>query len=70
MLANDANALVGVHRVHGVNRTGYMICWYLIQTMGWEPETAIDAFENARGEIMEREGKYGKCIRSLMDKEW
>lgn len=33
--------LIGVHCTHGLNRTGYFICRYLIQKMGLTPADAI-----------------------------
>ena len=36
------DSLIGVHCTHGLNRTGYMICRYLIQKLKWEPKKAID----------------------------
>nr|XP_028585664.1 uncharacterized protein LOC114597345 isoform X1 [Podarcis muralis]XP_028585665.1 uncharacterized protein LOC114597345 isoform X1 [Podarcis muralis] len=47
---NAENAkLIGVHCTNGINRTGYLICRYLIDVEGWDPETAIQAFGEARG---------------------
>ena len=37
-----SDALIGVHCTHGVNRTGYLICRYLIEKMDWDPQKAID----------------------------
>lgn len=34
--------LIGVHCTHGLNRTGYMICRYLVEVDGWDVDTAID----------------------------
>ena len=36
------DALIGVHCTHGLNRTGYMVCRYLIQKLKWDPQKAID----------------------------
>ncbi|XP_012281096.1 uncharacterized protein LOC105700088 [Orussus abietinus] len=47
--------LVGVHCTHGVNRTGYLICRYLVQQLGWECQDSIKAFEEARGHTFDRE---------------
>ncbi|KAK2501706.1 hypothetical protein MC885_007411, partial [Smutsia gigantea] len=33
--------LIGVHCTNGINRTGYLICRYLIDVEGWDPDTAI-----------------------------
>ena len=49
------DGLIGVHCTHGLNRTGYLICRYLIEKEDWDPETAIDAFNQARGHQLERE---------------
>ena len=68
ILNNDPNALIGVHDVNGINRTGYMICRYLIEKRGWNPQEAMDAFNNTRGEKMETAGKYRKCIQDLKER--
>lgn len=47
--------IVGVHCTHGINRTGYLICRYLVQQLGWELENCLKAFESARGYPIERE---------------
>ncbi|KAG5340957.1 PTP5 phosphatase, partial [Acromyrmex heyeri] len=36
--------LVGVHCTHGVNRTGYLICRYLIQQLGWDTQDSLKAY--------------------------
>ncbi|VDK43417.1 unnamed protein product [Anisakis simplex] len=54
--------LIGVHCTHGLNRTGYMICRYLIEVLGWEPQTAIRQFELSRGYKIERE-QYVQSLR-------
>ncbi|XP_020288464.1 RNA/RNP complex-1-interacting phosphatase [Pseudomyrmex gracilis] len=46
--------LIGVHCTHGVNRTGYLICRYLIQQLGWEFRESVKAFGEARGYPVER----------------
>lgn len=33
--------LIGVHCTHGLNRTGYLICRYLIDVDGMEPAAAV-----------------------------
>ncbi|CAD6245237.1 GSCOCG00013597001-RA-CDS [Cotesia congregata] len=47
--------LIGVHCTHGLNRTGYLVCRFLIQQQGWDITEAIKAFEDARGHSIERE---------------
>jgi atypical dual specificity phosphatase len=46
--------LIGVHCTHGLNRTGYFVCRYLMARMGFEPQEAIDAFDEARGHRQRR----------------
>ena len=41
--------VVIVHCKHGLNRTGFFICNWLIKSVGIKPTTAIKLFENARG---------------------
>jgi atypical dual specificity phosphatase len=41
--------VMGVHCTHGINRTGYIICTFMVERLGWEPQAAIDAFGVARG---------------------
>ncbi|XP_039727591.1 uncharacterized protein LOC120609268 isoform X1 [Pteropus medius] len=45
----ENDKLIGVHCTNGINRTGYLICRYLIDVEGWDPDTAIQAFGEARG---------------------
>ena len=47
--------LVGVHCTHGLNRTGYLVCRFLVEKRGWQPEEAIRVFDEARGHKQERE---------------
>merc|ERR1711953_1026984 len=49
------NGLVAVHCAHGLNRTGYLICRYLIQKCGVEPREAVARFNDARGYPMRRQ---------------
>ncbi|KAF6029133.1 DUSP11 [Bugula neritina] len=51
----NRNAVVGVHCTHGLNRTGYLICKYLIEHENMDPEEAINLFNVCRGHDMERE---------------
>ncbi|XP_024154698.1 RNA/RNP complex-1-interacting phosphatase [Oryzias melastigma] len=46
--------LIGVHCTHGLNRTGYLICRYLIDVDGMEPAAAVKLFNSSRGHAMER----------------
>jgi len=58
--------LIGVHCTHGLNRTGYMICRYMIEKNGVDPEEAILRFNTARGHDQERE----HYIEHLKNKSW
>ncbi|KAI1719961.1 dual specificity phosphatase, catalytic domain-containing protein [Ditylenchus destructor] len=51
----DNEKLVGVHCTHGLNRTGYMICRYMIECLGLSADEAIEKFESSRGYKMERQ---------------
>jgi len=51
----NKDSVIGVHCTHGLNRTGYMICRYMIEEIGYEPDDAIRLFNDARGHTMERE---------------
>ncbi|XP_058279726.1 RNA/RNP complex-1-interacting phosphatase isoform X3 [Hirundo rustica] len=46
--------LIGVHCTHGLNRTGYLVCRYLIDVEGMEPNAAIELFNESRGHPIER----------------
>ncbi|XP_058645375.1 RNA/RNP complex-1-interacting phosphatase isoform X2 [Onychostoma macrolepis] len=47
--------LIGVHCTHGLNRTGYLICRYLIDVDGMNPQKAINLFNESRGHSIERQ---------------
>ncbi|XP_056427483.1 RNA/RNP complex-1-interacting phosphatase isoform X2 [Hyla sarda] len=52
---NEGNdKLVGVHCTHGLNRTGYLVCRYLIDMLNMEPSEAIEKFNKSRGHSIER----------------
>ncbi|XP_015666631.2 RNA/RNP complex-1-interacting phosphatase isoform X2 [Protobothrops mucrosquamatus] len=46
--------LIGVHCTHGLNRTGYLVCRYLIDVEGMDPNMAIELFNRCRGHSIER----------------
>ncbi|EDW60408.2 uncharacterized protein Dvir_GJ20873 [Drosophila virilis] len=60
----DNDKLIGVHCTHGVNRTGYLICYFMITKMNMSPKLAIQTFADARGHKIEREN-YTKSLRHL-----
>ncbi|MBN3316437.1 DUS11 phosphatase, partial [Atractosteus spatula] len=47
--------LIGVHCTHGLNRTGYLVCRYLIDVDGVNPKKAMQLFNKSRGHSIERE---------------
>ncbi|XP_034617611.1 RNA/RNP complex-1-interacting phosphatase [Trachemys scripta elegans] len=51
----DNDKLIGVHCTHGLNRTGYLVCRYLIDVEGMEPNVAIELFNRSRGHSIERQ---------------
>jgi len=63
---DDDEGLVGVHCTHGVNRTGYMICRYMVERMDMEPDLAIHAFDEARGHKQDR----ANYLKNLRAKAW
>jgi len=65
-LAKEGDKLIGVHCTHGLNRTGYLVCRYMIQKLGLDPDTAIAAFNEARGHNQERQN----YINHLKTKGW
>lgn len=64
MISRKKDALIGVHCTHGVNRSGYLICRYLIEKRNWEPSKAIAEFNLHRGHQMERQN-YIDDLESL-----
>ena len=59
-------SLIGVHCTHGLNRTGYLVCRWMIEKAGLEPNIAITAFNKARGHEQEREN----YLEDLRTKAW
>uniref|UniRef100_W5UCX4 RNA/RNP complex-1-interacting phosphatase n=1 Tax=Ictalurus punctatus TaxID=7998 RepID=W5UCX4_ICTPU len=55
--------LIGVHCTHGLNRSGYLVCRYMIDVDGVEPHDAIDLFNKSRGHSIERQN-YLKDLKS------
>ncbi|XP_076160419.1 uncharacterized protein LOC143143250 [Ptiloglossa arizonensis] len=61
--------IVGVHCTHGINRTGYFICRYLVQQLGWDLEDCLKAFTEARGYPIEREMYLNALKKTPRDKK-
>ncbi|EDV56438.1 RNA/RNP complex-1-interacting phosphatase isoform X2 [Drosophila erecta] len=64
----DNDKLIGVHCTHGVNRTGYLICYFMITIMNKSPEEAIQTFSSARGHQIERVN-YLSSLRTLENRK-
>eukprot|EP00794_Sanderia_malayensis_P003990 gene3990-4541_t len=41
-IARCPNSIIGVHCTHGLNRTGYLVCRYMIDVLKYEPQNAIE----------------------------
>jgi atypical dual specificity phosphatase len=48
-ILDNYDGIIGIHCTHGINRTGYMICCYLIKKYNMSVCEAIHRFESARG---------------------
>ncbi|XP_055591817.1 RNA/RNP complex-1-interacting phosphatase homolog [Uranotaenia lowii] len=57
--------VIGVHCTHGLNRTGYFICAYMVLVLGQDPSVAIQLFNKSRGHDMERQN-YLNSIMSFI----
>lgn len=44
----NPSELIGVHCTHGFNRTGFLICAFLVEKMDWSIEAAVATFAQAR----------------------
>uniref|UniRef100_A0A915KIW8 RNA/RNP complex-1-interacting phosphatase n=1 Tax=Romanomermis culicivorax TaxID=13658 RepID=A0A915KIW8_ROMCU len=64
---DDKDRVIIVHCTHGVNRTGYLVCHYLIECCGWSYEKAFQAFNLARDHKIEREN-YLAALMELDNK--
>lgn len=51
----ENDKLIGVHCTHGLNRTGYLICRYLIDVDRMDPREAVQLFNSSRGHAIERQ---------------
>ncbi|KAM3602318.1 uncharacterized protein V6R79_001826 [Siganus canaliculatus] len=47
-MEKNPTELIGIHCTHGFNRTGFLICAYLVEKMDWSIEAAVAAFGQAR----------------------
>lgn len=64
-LNSEEDSLIGVHCTHGVNRTGYIVCRYMVERLGKTATEALDAYGQARGHLVERENyKHDLMVRA------
>uniref|UniRef100_A0A1I8A3J0 TYR_PHOSPHATASE_2 domain-containing protein n=1 Tax=Steinernema glaseri TaxID=37863 RepID=A0A1I8A3J0_9BILA len=56
--------LIGVHCTHGLNRTGYLICRYMIEAFGSNVVDAILEFESSRGHMIRR-NEYIEALKEV-----
>ncbi|XP_060947129.1 mRNA-capping enzyme isoform X1 [Limanda limanda] len=47
-IEKNPTEMIGVHCTHGFNRTGFLICAYLVEKMDWSIEAAVAAFTKSR----------------------
>lgn len=47
-IAQNPTDIIGVHCTHGFNRTGFLICSYLVEKMDWSIDMAVQVFAQAR----------------------
>jgi hypothetical protein len=51
--SREKNKIIGVHCAHGLNRTGFLICAYMVERMGFALDEAVSLFEHSRGHRIE-----------------
>ncbi|XP_067657170.1 RNA/RNP complex-1-interacting phosphatase-like isoform X2 [Haliotis asinina] len=66
--STDSSSVIGIHCTHGVNRTGYLVCRYMVESLSMPPDDAIAAFNEARGHELEREN-YIEDLRTRIPGE-
>ncbi|XP_007950860.1 RNA/RNP complex-1-interacting phosphatase [Orycteropus afer afer] len=66
----DNDKLIGVHCTHGLNRTGYLICRYLIDVEGMRPDDAIELFNRCRGHGIERKNYIEDLQSGPIRRNW
>ena len=52
--ALSADGVIAVHCTHGINRSGFLVCNYLMNKFGYTMEQAVYTFNTARGHEIER----------------
>ncbi|GAA6098432.1 mRNA-capping enzyme isoform X1 [Tachysurus ichikawai] len=66
-IQKNPTELIGVHCTHGFNRTGFLICSYLVEKMDWSIEAATAAFAHARAPGIYKEDYLKELFRHYGD---
>ena len=80
-LRNNPSYTIGVHCTHGFNRTGFLICSYLIEKLNFSVDDAVQSFslnrppgiyrQNIVNELYHRYGSSNDIIPSVNQRpEW
>uniref|UniRef100_A0A8C5DSM7 mRNA-capping enzyme n=1 Tax=Gouania willdenowi TaxID=441366 RepID=A0A8C5DSM7_GOUWI len=68
-LEKNPTELIGVHCTHGFNRTGFLICAYLVEKLDWSVEAAVAAFSQARSPGIYKGDYLKELFRRYGDEE-
>ncbi|XP_070781922.1 mRNA-capping enzyme isoform X2 [Enoplosus armatus] len=68
-IEKNPTELIGVHCTHGFNRTGFLICAYLVEKMDWSVEAAVAAFGQARAPGIYKGDYLKELFRRYGDEE-
>ncbi|XP_061610908.1 mRNA-capping enzyme isoform X4 [Phyllopteryx taeniolatus] len=68
-MEKNSTDLIGVHCTHGFNRTGFLICAYLVEKMDWSVEAAVAAFAQARAPGIYKGDYLKELFRRYGDEE-
>ncbi|XP_054157712.1 mRNA-capping enzyme-like [Oppia nitens] len=68
-IAKNPLDVIAVHCTHGFNRTGFLICAYLIEKLDWSVEAAVNAFANSRPPGIYKESYLRELFRRYGDEE-
>uniref|UniRef100_A0A4W6EIA2 mRNA-capping enzyme n=1 Tax=Lates calcarifer TaxID=8187 RepID=A0A4W6EIA2_LATCA len=68
-MEKNPTELIGVHCTHGFNRTGFLICAYLVERMDWSVEAAVAAFAQARAPGIYKGDYLKELFRRYGDEE-
>ncbi|CDW56114.1 RNA:RNP complex 1 interacting phosphatase [Trichuris trichiura] len=58
----NADMIICVFSTHGVNRTGYFVCRYLIEKLSWGPKNVLRFFQDSRGYAIERKALVNNLL--------